>query len=132
MFSSNPTTVAILYAKNLASLREFYASVVALELAHLGEDQVDLCSSAGLLTILAVPEHIARTIEITSPPERRTETPIKLVFSVPSISTSRGLAVALGGLIDTPEQEWEWDGFRICDGHDPEGNVFQVRERLGY
>ena len=28
------------------------------------------------------------------------------------------------------EREWEFDGDRVCDGHDPEGNVLQLRERV--
>ncbi len=28
------------------------------------------------------------------------------------------------------EREWTFDGLTICDGHDPEGNVVQLRQRL--
>lgn len=33
----------------------------------------------------------------------------------------------LGGELNPPDQEWQLGTTRICDGHDPEGNVFQVR-----
>ena len=38
----------------------------------------------------------------------------------------------LGGEVWPVDREWEAAsrGFRACDGRDPEGNVFQVRESL--
>ena len=41
------------------------------------------------------------------------------------------LADGLGGLVDPPEREWTAGGLRACDGHDPEGNVLQLREPAG-
>jgi len=26
------------------------------------------------------------------------------------------------------EREWELRGANVCDGHDPEGNIFQLRQ----
>jgi hypothetical protein len=26
------------------------------------------------------------------------------------------------------EGEWEFEGAKVCDGYDPEGNVFQLRQ----
>ena len=63
-------------------------------------------------------------------PVRRADTPIKLVFTVASIEAARVLAAARGGQIDLPEREWQFREFRVCDGHDPEGNVVQLRERV--
>jgi hypothetical protein len=28
------------------------------------------------------------------------------------------------------EREWEFEGAKVCDGHDPEGNVFQIRQAV--
>jgi predicted enzyme related to lactoylglutathione lyase len=41
------------------------------------------------------------------------------------------VAAAHGGAVQPAAREWEARGFRACDGHDPEGNIFQVRERAG-
>jgi len=35
----------------------------------------------------------------------------------------------MGGVFNEAEKEWLFHGWRVCDGLDPEGNVFQVRER---
>jgi hypothetical protein len=32
-------------------------------------------------------------------------------------------------MLNAAAKEWEFDGWRVCDGVDPEGNVIQVRER---
>ena len=57
---------------------------------------------------------------------------LKVCFPVDSLAAVRAQAAALGGAVRPAEHEWESEsrGFRACDGHDPEGNVFQVREPL--
>ncbi len=34
-----------------------------------------------------------------------------------------------GGEVFPPEREWNFQGYRVCDGMDPEGNVVQFRQR---
>ena len=61
----------------------------------------------------------------------REDSYVKLCLPVKSISAARSIAAANGGAIKPPQHEWEARGFRACDGHDPEGNVIQVRESAG-
>ncbi len=61
----------------------------------------------------------------------REDTPLKLCLPVPSIAPGRALASSLGGQLNPPAKEWAARGFRACDGTDPEGNVFQLRESAG-
>lgn len=122
---------AVVYAKNLALVQAFYQAVLNLEIESAEKDHVVLASPRFQLVILAVPEQIAASIEIESPPRRRTETPIKLVFEVKSISTAREVARLHGGELLAPEREWNFQGYRVCDGHDPEGNVVQFRQYEG-
>jgi hypothetical protein len=119
----------VLYAKHLASMQAFYQSVVVLKVEHAEPDHAVLASSVSKLIIVQVPESIASTIHIGVPPERRTETPIKLVFEVESIAAARDMALRLGGQVDPVEREWIYCGRRVCDGHDPEGNVVQFQQR---
>jgi predicted enzyme related to lactoylglutathione lyase len=58
----------------------------------------------------------------------REDSYVKLCLPVNSIAAARSLAAAQGGAIRSQQHEWEARGFRACDGHDPEGNVIQVRE----
>jgi catechol 2,3-dioxygenase-like lactoylglutathione lyase family enzyme len=128
--SDQPDTGAIVYAKDLARVGAFYAGVPGFRVAHSEPDHVVLESPALQLVIVAIPEHIAESIAVADPPVRRTDTPIKLVFPVPSIEAVRAAAASRGGELDPPEREWQFQGFRVCDGHDPEGNVVQFRERV--
>jgi predicted enzyme related to lactoylglutathione lyase len=123
---------AVLYAKDLALVKEFYQAVLSLNLEHAENDHVVLASKAFQLVILRVPDHIASSIEIESPPRRRTEAAIKLVFEVPSISVVRAIAHLHGGELSSPEREWNFQGYRVCDGQDPEGNVLQFRQRYHF
>ena len=120
---------AVLYAKDPARLSAFYAGALGLEVAHREDDHVLATSSAFELVVLAIPTPIAATIEITAPPSRREDTPIKLVFPVASIGEVRAAAIR-HSVIDPPDREWANRGARVCDGHDPEGNVVQFRERV--
>ncbi len=64
------------------------------------------------------------------PPTRITMTrpkPSTVVFAK-HIEDARKQAAALGGQVGPKAREWQARGFRACDGFDPEGNVFQVRE----
>ncbi|HSI58277.1 MAG TPA: pentapeptide repeat-containing protein [Ideonella sp.] len=122
---------AVLFAKDPYLLAAFYTGVAGLAACHAAPDHLVLASPAVQLTLVAIPEAIAAGIVIASPPVRREETPIKLVFSVASLAEARNAAADLGGVIDPPGREWPYRGWRVCDGHDPEGNVLQLRERIG-
>ena len=119
---------AVIFAKDLQRVATFYEKLLGLAVAHSESDHIVLASAPVELVIHAIPKAIADTFTIGVPPERRTEAAIKLYFFVPSIAEARAKAAALGGELNSPEGEWEARGFRACDGHDPEGNVLQLRE----
>lgn len=119
---------AVLYAKDLPRVSAFYVQVLGLKLSHEAEDFVVLKAGSYRLTVVEIPERIARDIHIATPPARREDTPIKLVFHVESLQAARAKVAALGGGLNPLEREWEDDGELVCDGHDPEGNVFQLRQ----
>lgn len=60
----------------------------------------------------------------------RNTSAIKLAFEVRRIEDLRSTAAALGGKVDSKATEWNFLGFRRCDGIDPEGNVIQLLEPL--
>jgi hypothetical protein len=65
---------------------------------------------------------------VAAPPVRRAEAAYKPVFFVPSIETIRDVAASHGGMVEPADREWNFNGFTVCDGTDPEGNVIQFRE----
>lgn len=119
---------AVVFAKNIGRLADFYSRVAALVVAENEQDHVVLQGEAFQLVVVAIPAHIAARIEIASPPARREDTAVKLAFRVASLAEARTSAAKLGGELNGPESEWLFQGWRVCDGHDPEGNVFQLRE----
>ena len=118
----------VLYAKNLVSMQAFYQGVFLLTVETAAADHVVLASPACQLILVEVPAAIASTIHIADPPARRSETPFKLVLEVESIAAARNAALGWGGRVDPVEREWTFQGRRVCDGHDPEGNVVQFRQ----
>lgn len=126
---ANPFTAgAIVYAKDIRRLARFYAEVADLEVMHEVDDHVVLESETHELVIVAIPAATAARIVIASPPARRVNTAFKLSFAVASLAEARAAAKAAGGELDAPAQEWNFQGLRVCDGCDPEGNVIQLRE----
>jgi predicted enzyme related to lactoylglutathione lyase len=119
---------AVLYARDLDRLVEFYASVAGIEPQTVEKGFATLGAGPTQFVIVRIPKRIADTIEIATPPEPREDTPLKLVFSVEDIARARERAAELGGAVNAMEREWEFEGARVCDGHDPEGNIFQLRQ----
>jgi len=119
---------AVVYAKDIARLGVFYAAVAGLRVTHAGDDHIVVESASFQLVVHALPADVAASFEIVAPPLRREDAAVKLVFPVPSLGAARALAARHGGELDPAECEWQFQGHRICDGNDPEGNVIQLRE----
>lgn len=119
---------ATVYAKDLPRVALFYEKACNLQPVQRATDFVVLERDGLQIVVVEIPEHIARTFEIPTPAPRREDTALKLVFVVDSIARARESAQTLGGTVDATEREWEFRGMRVCDGHDPEGNVIQLRE----
>ncbi len=126
---ANPFTAgAIVHAKDIQRLARFYAAVADLEIVHEVADHVVLESETYELVVVAIPAATAARIVIATPPVRRENTAFKLSFLVESLAEARAAAEEAGGELDPPAKEWDFQGMRVCDGCDPEGNMIQVRE----
>ena len=119
---------AVVFAKNVNVLSEFYEKLLGLSVVLKESDKCVLESNSLTLTVHGIPLHIAENIEISVPPEIRENTAVKMCFPVVSIIEARTLASSKGGCVYTKANEWENNKFIACDGYDPEGNVFQVCE----
>jgi catechol 2,3-dioxygenase-like lactoylglutathione lyase family enzyme len=124
-------SAAVLYAKDVARVVAFYSTVLGLEVETRHEDHVVLESPMFQLVVLQIPAHIASGIEISVPPTRRAMGAVKLVFFIASIANIRATVEAFGGVMNPTDKEWSFQGFKVCDGLDPEGNVIQFREHAG-
>lgn len=123
-------TGAVIFAKDMARVAAFYQQVCGLQPAGGDKGHVVLVAGDSQLIVHAIPARHAKDIVITQPPQRREETPIKPVFAVASLAAARAYAQALGGVLDPVAREWTYTRLgqtrTMCDGHDPEGNVFQL------
>lgn len=120
---------AVLFVGNVPDMAEFYRDLASMTVIQADSDHVVLEIEGLQLTIHALPsEPISKSIDPQNL-QIREDSYWKLCFPVGRIVEAREKAHRLGGLIKPPEAEWEARGFRACDGHDPEGNVIQVREQ---
>ncbi len=124
--SSLPCVGAVIFAIDMERLARFYASLLAMTRLDADADHAVLSDDDFELVIHAIPAQYAADIVIASPPEPREETPIKLVWTVESLDRCAEHAASTGGRLF--EQTWHWRGFRLRNGCDPEGNIFQLRE----
>jgi predicted enzyme related to lactoylglutathione lyase len=124
--SPRPKVGLFIYAKDLARVSKFYEQILGMQRRHQTNQIVVLEALQMHLIVHAMPPHIADTITIMSPPEKREDTALKFFFPVSSIASARDAARALGG--EVFEENWEGRDFTVCNAMDPEGNIFQVRE----
>lgn len=118
-----------IYAKELERVAGFYESLLGMSRLHSSADLVVLQSQDVQLVIHQAPAPIAAAIRIESPPLQRGDCALKFFFSVPSIGAARQAAADLGGqMLDTL---YPGRGFIACNGIDPEGNIFHLREHTG-
>lgn len=117
---------ALIYAKDLERLSSFYQQLLGMRLLHADREHHVIESADMQLIIHAMPPSIAATVSITVPPEPRTAQAIKLFFTVTGLADAATAASALGGSLFGPE--YAGPGFKVRNGCDPEGNIFQVRE----
>lgn len=118
----------VVYAKDLKAVSTFYKVLLGLSESEDGAGFKVLNGPGMELSVVGIPEALASSIRISSPPAAREETPLKCSFLVASLSHAVEKARAAGGSFKPLESAWSWRGMRHLDGHDPEGNVFQLRE----
>jgi len=106
----------ILFAKDIASLAQFYASP---EFISFDAGGCHLC-------LHQIPERHAREIRIDDPPRPRESTPLKVAFFADDVDARRAELIARGAHMGNVQRVGP---LALCDGIDPEGNVFQISNR---
>jgi catechol 2,3-dioxygenase-like lactoylglutathione lyase family enzyme len=117
---------AVLYARNLADMLDFYCALLGQACVYRDEYHAVLRCGDFALDIHQLPAEGAQAANDAGP--QRREQIVKLSFPVDSIPRARQAAMEHGGLLDPPPPRWVVEQQKICDGRDPEGNVFQLRE----
>jgi catechol 2,3-dioxygenase-like lactoylglutathione lyase family enzyme len=114
--------MAMIFAKDINRMLAFYRDGLGLTPVpdKSGEGWVVFDADGARLALHAVPPAIARNIEITEPPQERSETPIKLVFQTEDLEAVALRLASLGAKVFPPR------GSGSRDVVDPEGNIFQL------
>ncbi|MEM7409622.1 MAG: VOC family protein [Myxococcota bacterium] len=119
----------LLFVKDLEAQERFYREVLGLEPQDGPETSPDfVCLQAdGMeLALHRVPEAIADTLDIATPPEPRSGTPLKLIFSVEDVAATCARLSARGVRLGELQR---FGALEFCDALDLEGNVFQISSR---
>jgi predicted enzyme related to lactoylglutathione lyase len=122
-----PPISMVLFVSNVARVSDFYKEVIGMEIRHQEDSHTALQTMGFELIIHAM---YGDASEPDSPDKQlvvREEAYSKLCLPVANIEQARELAHRFGGSIKAAEHEWSAQGICACDGHDPEGNVIQVR-----
>ena len=120
----------VIFAKNKKRVSAFYRETLGLT-ASVEEPSHDvLCGSGVELVIHAIPRKYATDIVVSKPPKVREDTAIKPAFYVPDLEVVRAAAERTGGFLKPRDQAWDIRGCIVLDGHDPEGNVVQFKQRV--
>lgn len=120
----------ILFAKDMEKMTTFYEVVIGLRRVQTPDDSDEFVAldAGGIhLCLHRIPEHYAREIEIATPPVAREGTPIKVCFHAPDVRRTRGELEFRGAMLGPVR---EFGHLHLCDGTDPEGNVFQLSNRF--
>ena len=125
---SNNLPSVVLFVDDVPRLTRFYQALARMTVVHDAPDHAVLEIDGFQLVIHALPPGVAADGAAAQTIHVREDSYLKLCLPVPSIADARAVAAAHGGAIAPVAREWAARGFRACDGHDPEGNVVQVRE----
>jgi predicted enzyme related to lactoylglutathione lyase len=119
----------IIFAKDMDKMASFYGDVVGLPRAdtvNYSPEFLSFDAGGAHIALHSIPEEYARNIEIANPPLPRESTPIKVAFRVENVHQARAQLESRGAELGPVR---EFGTLHLCDGTDPEGNIFQLSNR---
>lgn len=123
-----PVPAVVLFVENIKKVAAFYQSVADMTLVLEDDHHAILELPNFQLVVHGLPGGTSASSSSTF--EIREDSYVKFSLPVADIAAARTKAAEAGGCVYPPEKEWEARSIRACDGYDPEGNVFQVRQAV--
>jgi predicted enzyme related to lactoylglutathione lyase len=118
----------VIFSVNVKALAGFYEAVLGLSPSPMPGDSkkdIRLGGDDSELLIHSIPDQIAKSIVIESPPVAIEDAAMKPVFDVKSIDEALKQVSQLGGIVTG--RTFTLNGLTRHDIVDPEGNVVQLR-----
>jgi predicted enzyme related to lactoylglutathione lyase len=112
----------VIYATQLEKLSAFYTEV--FDLAVIESEEFFYILSNGITEIVLLETEFSKQLDIT---EHRFATAIKPTFFIDTPLKEITSRVLKHGGHMFPAKKWEFGGRTVCDGCDPDGNIFQCR-----
>ncbi|MBN6104747.1 hypothetical protein JR064_21520 [Xanthomonas sp. CFBP 8703] len=129
MSTSHPVhALSVIYARNIEWVAEFYRKTLSLDLVEQDDAFVVVGNAHYEIAVVRMAGDRAPA-PAPGPLHVRAGTPIKCSFLVESLEHARSAAESCGGAFKPLASAWRWRDQLHLDGHDPEGNVVQVRAR---
>lgn len=122
-----PNPSAVIFVRDVPMMTAFYKALAAMEFLG-GDDGHSVLEIENFQLVIHALRGEPKAKRISGKVEVRRDSYVKVCLPVESIAGARVIAASLDGAIKPKKNEFEARGFRACDGHDPEGNVIQVRE----
>lgn len=119
----------ILFAKDMRSMTRFYEDVIGLGRISTPDDSpgwVAFDAGGCQLALHEVPAPYAKGIETQDPPVPRHGAAWKVAFRARDVAAAREAIAARGANVGPVKT---FGDLHLCDGIDPEGNVFQLSNR---
>ena len=123
-----PSPAVVVFVSDVERVSAFYREVASMQILVQDHSHCVLATDGFQVTVHALRGEPGVRPNAQGEPPLRQDSYLKLCLPVHSIAAARAVAERYGGAIKAPDSEWAARGFRACDGHDPEGNVIQVRE----
>jgi predicted enzyme related to lactoylglutathione lyase len=123
-----PSPTVVLFVSDVQRVSAFYRELASMQVLLQDDAHCVMQIEGFQLVIHALRGEPAVLLDKHGQIPVREDTYVKVCLPVESIAGARAVALKHGAAIKPSEHEWEARGFRACDGHDPEGNVIQVRE----
>ena len=109
-------------------MREFYGNMLKAQPVNTEWTDTWALFDVGStgFALHAIPGEHATKSELSSPPPKREQSPVKLIFAVEDLSAERARLEAMG--ITVLQRPWQKSA-ESCDCIDPEGNILQIAAR---
>jgi predicted enzyme related to lactoylglutathione lyase len=118
-------TSLVVFSPDVLRLAVFYETVLGATSHNEPSGDIRLLSERDEVLVHSIAEQVAKSIEVTSPPAPRHNSPLKPVFDVASLEGALESVESTGGVVTS--RVFSLNGLTRHDVLDPDGNVIQLR-----